>query len=31
MFDVIPEVDQHKDLVSHVEEIEAANTKRGEI
>jgi hypothetical protein len=31
MFDVKPKVDQLKDLVSHVEEIEVADNKGGEI
>jgi hypothetical protein len=30
MLDVAPKVNQHKKLVSHVEEIEVANTKGGE-
>jgi hypothetical protein len=31
MLDVVPKVNQHKKLASHVEEIEAANTKGGEV
>jgi hypothetical protein len=31
MLDVVLEVNQHKELASHVEEIEAANIEGGEI
>jgi hypothetical protein len=31
MVDVVPKEDQHKELVPHVKENEAANTKGGEI
>ncbi len=31
MLDVVPEVNQHKKFVAHVEEIETANTEGGEV
>jgi hypothetical protein len=31
MFDVVPKFDQHKELASHIEEIEATYIKGGEI